>query len=153
MSRETLSSDSIKKASESSVDYSGHGNSAGAAGHRPDQGIKEDKFLSKRGQHKLVIPTEEGLGKIEAGLAWNNVVQVRAEGLINRLMKKVTQEGVDLDLGCLYELKSGKRGAIQAFGEVFGDYDAEPFISLSGDERTGDAEGDDEILKTRSQIG
>ena len=38
------------------------------------------------------------------------------------------------------------RGSIQAFGEKFGDLEKAPFIKLSGDERTGDADGHDEYL-------
>ena len=146
MPRDSLSSDSIEQASKSQAEFSGHGDAAGAAGHRPDQGIKENEFLSKRGQAKLIIPPEGGFGRIDAGLAWNNVIRIRAEGLLNRFVKKAKKEGVDLDLGCLYELKNGQRGAVQAFGEMFGAYEAEPFIALSGDERTGDAAGDDEVL-------
>ena len=43
-------------------------------------------------------------------------------------------------------MQDGTRGAIQAFGEKFGEYDKPPFISLSGDERTGDADGHDEFI-------
>ena len=44
---------------------------------------------------------------------------------------------VDLDLGCLYELTDGRKGIVQALGNTFGDYRGEPFIELSGDDRTG----------------
>jgi tellurite resistance protein TerA len=40
----------------------------------------------------------------------------------------------------------GTRGAIQAFGEKFGDFDNPPYMKLSGDERTGDAKGHDEYI-------
>jgi len=50
---------------------------------------------------------------------------------------------VDLDLGCLFELADGRKGVVQARGEVFGAFDYPPFIELSGDDRTGDvAEGE-----------
>ena len=146
MSRDKLSSDSIASASKSRVEYSGHGDAAGAAGARPDQDIRPDEFLSKRGQSKLVAPPEGGFETMTIGLAWNNVVLQRAEGLLNRLTKKVTRVGVDLDLGCLYELQDGQRGSVQAFGEMFGALDTPPYIALSGDERTGEAEGDDEVI-------
>lgn len=146
MSRDRLSQDSIKEASKSQVDYSGHGDAAGASGDRPDQNVRADEFLRKRGQTKLVAPPKDGFATVTAGLAWNNIVNQQAEGLINRMMKKITKVGVDLDLGCLYELENGKRGCIQAFGELFGDLDDAPYIALSGDERTGDSEGDDEVL-------
>jgi len=40
-------------------------------------------------------------------------------------------------LGCLYELKNGKKGAVQALGNSFGNLSAPPYISLDGDDRTG----------------
>ena len=43
----------------------------------------------------------------------------------------------DLDLGVLFELKDGYKGCIQALGKNFGSYDREPYIELSGDDRTG----------------
>ncbi len=79
------------------------------------------------------------------GVAWDNV-QVQKAGFFGKLFKKTLNQGVDLDIGCLYEMQDGTRGAIQAFGEKFGDYDAPPFMALSGDERTGNAEGHDEYI-------
>jgi tellurite resistance protein TerA len=48
-------------------------------------------------------------------------------------------QGVDLDLGCLWELSDGKKGAIQALGNMFGSENAPPYIALDGDDRTGSA--------------
>ncbi len=45
---------------------------------------------------------------------------------------------IDLDVGCLFELKDGQTNAIQALGDAFGDYDVEPYIELMGDDRSGD---------------
>ncbi|NNM78622.1 universal stress protein [Sphingomonas sp. ID1715] len=53
---------------------------------------------------------------------------------------------VDLDLGCLFEMADGRKGVVQALGNVFGDYDYPPFIELSGDDRTGDV-SDGETLR------
>jgi tellurite resistance protein TerA len=148
MSRGPLSSDSIRAASENKTEFSGHKDSAGIAGYQEDDGRYTDcENLSAASATKLVNKPENGFGPIHVGLSWNNIVMERAEGLLNRLIKKTKKAGVDLDLGCLYELKNGERGCIQAFGEKFGDYDKEPYIHLSGDERTGDAEGDDEIIR------
>lgn len=49
--------------------------------------------------------------------------------------------GVDLDLGCLFELQDGRKGAVQALGNSFGDFDGPPWIQLAGDDRTGAVEG------------
>ena len=46
-------------------------------------------------------------------------------------------KGVDLDLGCLYELADGRKGVIQALGNAFGSLNRRPWILLDGDDRTG----------------
>lgn len=46
-------------------------------------------------------------------------------------------QGVDLDLGCLYELKNGEKGCVQALGNAFGSLNNIPYIKLDGDDRTG----------------
>ena len=45
---------------------------------------------------------------------------------------------IDLDLGCLFELADGRKGVVQALGNVFGSFHQLPYIALSGDDRTGD---------------
>ena len=45
---------------------------------------------------------------------------------------------IDLDLGCLYELKNGTKGSIQALGNNFGRLQKAPYIALDGDDRTGE---------------
>jgi len=47
--------------------------------------------------------------------------------------------GIDLDLGCMYELADGRKGLVQALGNTFGNYEGEPFIQLDADDRTGAA--------------
>lgn len=52
-------------------------------------------------------------------------------------------DGIDLDLGCLYELKDGRKGTVQALGNAFGSLVNPPYIALDGDDRTGtSAEGE-----------
>jgi tellurite resistance protein TerA len=50
-------------------------------------------------------------------------------------MKRST--GVDLDLGCLWEMQDGSKGVVQALGNAFGNLNRAPFIELDGDDRTG----------------
>jgi len=70
------------------------------------------------------------LGEILVNLNWNQ------ENAANK-------KGIDLDLACLYELKDGTKGAVQALGKMFGNLNEPPFISLDGDDRTGEsAEGE-----------
>lgn len=71
---------------------------------------------------------------------------IRNQTAVKKFYAHKTSNGVDLDVGCLYELKNGKKGCIQAFGEMFGNLDEEPYIALSGDERTGESDGEDEVI-------
>jgi len=145
MTRNTLSNDSMAEASRSRAKFSEHGNAKGAAGYRIEGENPDCEFLSSSGQTAIINPREEGFKHIKIGAAWDNVV-VDKSGFFGRLIKKATKKGVDIDLGCLYELQDGSRGAIQAFGKLFGNYNKKPYIALSGDERTGNTEGDDEYI-------
>lgn len=44
---------------------------------------------------------------------------------------------IDLDLGCLYELRDGSKSVVQALGNVFGDLRKPPYIALDADDRSG----------------
>ncbi|MBM4569022.1 tellurium resistance protein [Rhodococcus hoagii] len=44
---------------------------------------------------------------------------------------------VDLDLACLYQLKDGTKGVVQALGKSFGNLQYPPYIHLDGDDRSG----------------
>lgn len=145
MSRENLSGDSLAKASKSTAEFSGHGDAAGAAGVREDMGADIQSCLDKTGESGLISPPANGFGTIHIGLSWNNIIVEQTGGFMG-LFKKMTRAGVDLDLGCFFEMQDGTRGVLQAFGALFGQFDSVPYIALSGDERTGDAEGDDEFL-------
>ncbi len=153
------SGSAILEATRSRAKFSTHGKSKGAAGFiSPYDDEQGADFLSRPGQTSIVNPTKEGIQNFEIGVAWDNVSPKKSSkrgqkktGFLNRLLGKdkstsAPSAGVDLDIGCLYELKNGKRGAIQAFGDMYGALDVAPFIHLSGDERTGDAEGEDELI-------
>ena len=53
--------------------------------------------------------------------------------------------GIDLDLACLYQLKNGDKGVIQALGNSFGDLKNPPYICLDGDDRTGQVAGGENL--------
>jgi len=135
---------SISNASQSTDDFSGHGNAAGAAGVR-EGNIAIQDMLDQSGESGLIIPPEGGFDNIHIGLAWNNIIVEQSGGFMG-LLKKATKQGVDLDLGCFFELQNGTKGILQPFGELYGNLDQMPFMALSGDERTGDSDGDDEFL-------
>ncbi|MDB5490520.1 MAG: Tellurium resistance protein TerA [Micavibrio sp.] len=145
---EKLSQDSLAEATRDRAQFSGHGKAKGAAGYREVFSDPDSEFLSASGQTTVINPRPDGFGTMKIAAAWDNIVVAESKGgILGKLVKKVTRQGVDIDLGCLYEMQDGTRGCIQAFGEMMGDFNETPFITLSGDERTGDAVGEDEFLR------
>lgn len=72
------------------------------------------------------------MGEILINLNWNSTPKGR--GLFSSLRNS---SGIDLDLGCLYELKDGSKSSVQALGNHFGSLSSPPYISLDGDDRSG----------------
>lgn len=70
------------------------------------------------------------LGEILINLNWHT----KSKGFLSSLFGT---GNIDLDLGCLYELKDGTKGTVQALGKAFGSLNNPPYISLDGDDRTG----------------
>jgi tellurite resistance protein TerA len=141
------SQDSIQEANRYRVAKSAHGG-VGAAGYISKyDGNQCSAFLSSPGQTAIVNPPAGGMPDFEIGVAWDNVVVEEERNFFKRLFKKKVQRlGVDLDLGCLYTLKDGSRGGMQAFGELHGALEEPPYICLTGDERRGDLAGLDEKI-------
>ncbi len=52
---------------------------------------------------------------------------------------------VDLDLACLYQLKDGSKGVVQALGRSFGNLNYPPYIKLDGDDRSGNTTGGENL--------
>lgn len=73
-----------------------------------------------------------GLGEILINLNWNT--KPAKKGLFGMFGGG---QGIDLDLGCLFELKDGQKGVVQALGNAFGSLHQLPYIALDGDDRTG----------------
>jgi len=89
--------------------------------------------LQKGQKVNLTKKSSKGLGEILVNLNWNS----EKKGLFSGLLGG--NKGIDLDLGCLYELKNGSKGAVQALGNAFGSLEYPPYIALDGDDRTGAA--------------
>ncbi|CAM4147449.1 TerD family protein [Saccharibacillus endophyticus] len=90
--------------------------------------------LTKRGD-KISLEKKAGtnsIGEILVNLNWN---QRQGKGFFGKT------SGVDLDLGCLFELKDGHKGTVQALGRAFGSLNDEPYVMLDGDDRTGTKSG------------
>ena len=88
--------------------------------------------LEKGKKVSLKKGSQSGLGEILINLNWNT--KPAKKGLFGMFGGG---QGIDLDLGCLFELKDGQKGAVQALGNAFGSLQHLPFIALDGDDRTG----------------
>lgn len=145
------SSKSLQSATESRAKFSGHGNAKGAAGYDVKSVMRSEcDELMESGETFSINSVDGGFGTIEVGAVWD-VVKVKRAGILGKLFGLKKTINVDLDLGCLYELADGTRGAVQAFGDLYGSYDEAPYIKLSGDERTGEKEGFDESIIINGQ--
>ena len=89
--------------------------------------------LKKSGQKVNLSKTSSAsIGNIMVNLNWNPTAETK-KGLFGIFGSK----SIDLDLGCLFELKDGSKGAVQALGDSFGSLLQAPYIELDGDDRTG----------------
>lgn len=97
--------------------------------------------LKKKGQSiNLTKSNNNNIGEILVNLQWNQQVNSKSTGFFSNKSK-----GVDLDLGCLYELNNGEKGCIQALGNAFGTLKQSPYIELDGDDRTGSISGGENL--------
>jgi len=111
--------------------------------------------LEKRGDKvSLDKRAGRGFGRIHVNLNWNQsataVPQPAKTGFFDKLMSGASagrkgRGGIDLDLGCMYELADGRRGLVQALGNAWGDFEREPFIRLDADDRTGATAGGENL--------
>lgn len=143
---DVTSQDSIAEASRYRGKFSGHGRSLGSAGYvDPNDQSQNMDFLGQREDTISLSPPASGFEDVIIAAAWDSQA-VQDGSFLGRMLKKTKPANIDLDLGILYELTDGRRGALQALGSGLGNYDDAPFMSLSGDERTGAKEGDDEAI-------
>ncbi|MBW4085661.1 TerD family protein [Paenibacillus sp. S150] len=99
--------------------------------------------LKKKGDSINLKKPAEGLGEILVNLNWN---QKQGGGLFSR------KGGVDLDLACLFELKNGRKGVVQALGNAFGQLQQPPFVMLDGDDRTGSVTSGENLRINGSKV-
>jgi tellurite resistance protein TerA len=83
-----------------------------------------------------------GFGRIRVNLNWNQSGVTAAPAKTGFLAKLTgsapsARSGIDLDLGCMYEMADGRPGLVQALGNAWGDFDRPPYIKLAADDRTG----------------
>lgn len=84
------------------------------------------------------LKSKAGAGEILINLNWNQNPQgAKQGGLFSKMLGGGKSGVVDLDLGCLFEMTNGIKGAVQPLGNSFGSFDYPPYIFHLGDDRTG----------------
>ncbi|HRF62274.1 MAG TPA: TerD family protein [Candidatus Competibacter sp.] len=102
--------------------------------------------LDKRNPSISLEKKAQGFGEIVVNLNWNQGGG-SGKGFFGRL---TGGRKIDLDLGCLFKLKDGRGGAVQALGNTFGSLHQPPYIQLMGDDRSG-ASAQGEFLHINGQ--
>lgn len=90
--------------------------------------------LEKNESTKIDLSKKEAQGDVRINLNWSQ--GTAKKGLMGMFGGK--SSAVDLDLGALYELQNGQKGAVQALGNAFGSLSTVPFVQLAGDDRSGE---------------
>ncbi len=118
----------------------------------PEPAVQEPKkvslskvTLAKRGDKvSLEKKGNQGFGRIVVNLNWNQAAlpnsQPAAPSFLTKIMGtggKPRSNGIDLDLGCMFELADGRRGIVQALGDCWGSFNHPPFVHLDSDDRSG----------------
>lgn len=99
----------------------------------PAKPIRLEKLtLEKKGSSISLEKKGHGFEELVINLKWNQGGS-GGKGFFGRL----TNRKIDLDLGCLFKLRDGRAGAVQALGDSFGSLQQPPYIQLMGDDRTG----------------
>jgi tellurite resistance protein TerA len=92
----------------------------------------------QKGQSVSLEKKNNKYSNISINLKWNQGEPAKSKGFLGKLFGSDTApKSVDLDVGCLYEMKDGSKSAVQALGNAFGNLHAAPYIQLANDDRTG----------------
>jgi len=109
---------------------------------------KSNINLSKKGESHS-INLKKNNNELSFNLNWESgsTTSNNSNSLFDKIKKTLSSSSeLDLDLGCMYRLKNGNQGVIQALGDSFGSLQYSPYILLDGDDRTGETD-DGETLK------
>ncbi|MES2932482.1 MAG: TerD family protein [Pseudomonadota bacterium] len=117
--------------------------------------------LEKRGDKvSLEKAGGRGFGRIRVNLNWNQAALPNAEpkkpGFLNKLMggaQAKSSGGIDLDLGCMFQMADGGAGCVQALGNGWGNFNQAPFVHLEGDDRSGTNTEGENIFINGDQLG
>ncbi|MCP5158924.1 MAG: TerD family protein [Gammaproteobacteria bacterium] len=99
----------------------------------PAKPIRLEKItLEKKGSSISLEKKGQGFEDLVINLNWHQ--GGGGKGFFGRL---TGGRKIDLDLGCLFKLRDGRAGAVQALGNSFGNLQHPPYIQLMGDDRSG----------------
>ncbi len=155
------------------IDYTKRPRNQTAAAVEPDPVVEPDSAdvgarrkvtLTKGAPRVSLTKTGSVAGIARVNLNWSAATPTAPPapatgGLFSRMRSAASavsvsvSKGIDLDLGCLYELADGRKGVIQALGNAFGSLDAPPWIALDGDDRTGTVTGGENMSINLSRAG
>ncbi len=129
------------------IDYSKRGSSSGDDS-APKPAVSLSKVTLTKSSPTISL-TKQGsaTGRLHVNLNWKArpAQAEQPKGFLKRLAA-AGSSGIDLDLGCLFELTDGTKGVIQALGRQFGQLDAPPYILLDGDDRSGTNVGGENLF-------
>lgn len=115
-----------------------------------EQPAPPKKVELRKGQ-KVNLTKKSGtnLGKISINLNWSQP-EKKDSGFFGSIFGN--NNGIDLDLACLFEMKDGSKGVVQALGNCFGSFQSFPYIELDGDDRTGNSAAGENMRINGSKI-
>ena len=128
------------------VDYTKRPSSSSGGGPAPSAPVSLSKVTLTKAAPSVSLTKAATRGRLHVNLNWNArpAAEPQSGGFLKRI-KAAAAPGIDLDLGCLYELTNGKVGVVQALGNAFGNNDGEPYIVLDGDDRSGANSGGENL--------
>lgn len=110
----------------------------------PEPPVK--RVILEKGQKVNLRKSGSSMGEILINLNWKQPEQTSFFGSL------FGSKGIDLDLGCLFELTDGRKGCVQALGNTFGSLQSPPYIALDGDDRTGNVAGGENLRVNGTRI-
>ncbi len=110
--------------------------------------------LEKAGDSARISLRKNEAQPVHVNLNWNQPAPAPApRGFLGKLLGSGgSAASADLDLGCMYELQDGSKGVIQALGGNFGRRDAEPFVYLDHDDRSGASQEGENLYIVRPDL-